>query len=196
MYPVATTRLLEGWNWYDYTAAGFVAIGLYVGLRSGLVESFCRLTTWTMMIAAGLLLYSSVAPWLSTLLAVEADTAKFQAFLATGFLVYLAGRFITRQVVPHVSHRPLPALLDNLGGALLGASAMTMVVVWTSMVLVLGRSAFWHEQVAVRSYWGARIMQQFPALVVTPKKETWQKWWFFGPIERRTEPAPDSKNTR
>lgn len=193
---MAVGALPGSWNWYDYVVAIAVASGVYTGLRTGLLRSVWRAVTWALMTGVGLLLYPSAGPWVRDIFNVGTDAANLQAFLLVGIAVYILCRLGDREITIRLAQRPLPALADNLGGAVVGPLVMAFIVVWASFVLVLMRSRFWHEQVAERSYIGARLVRPFPALATAPKKSVFEQPWFLQPVPRRAEPTPERDGSR
>lgn len=196
MNPITTTAPIS-LNWYDYVVAAVVLYGFYSGLRRGLVHTSLRLVTWALMLVLPLCFYVTAGLWFRDYSGLDGDLSNLVAFQGIAIVVFLCCLAISNNIRYRLSNRKVPAWIDNMGGVLLGAVLMLLVMAWVSIMLSLMRSPFWHEQVAKESCFGYRVVQQFPPVAaMTEKQQKPEQLWFMKPIQRRSEPTPDTKGPR
>jgi uncharacterized membrane protein required for colicin V production len=192
----AATKLPTSWNWYDYIVAVAVLSGFYSGLRAGLVRSVWRVVMWGVMTLVALLLFATLGAGLHDLFGLGTDSANLQAFLIVTLVVYVPCHFAGNAIVSRVSERRLPALVENVGGVLVGPFVMVLVMAWLSIALALTRSPLWHEEAVQYSCFGSRVVQHFPSIAATTEKKQTDKLWFMEPIKRREDPTADGDKSR
>ena len=190
---VIAATLPTSLNWYDYVVLAIVSIGLMMGRRLGILRSLLRMITWLVMSGLALALYPFVGEWLRGLLDVDLDFANLLAFMGITLFISLMSFWACDAIVLRYSrHEPSP-WVDNFGGLLLGGVTAVVITVWLTVGFTLMRSQFWHEQVARDSYFGARVVQQFPRVAEMANKPQPEELWFMRPLHRRADPVHDIK---
>lgn len=192
-----TPPLPETLNWYDYVVAAAVFYGCYNGIRTGVVREFFRVLTWIFVIVVSVICYVPAGTWMKDYSGLDGDLSNLIAFWMISLVTWMFGVWLSDHGMHRWGKRKLYAIVENLGGLLMGAILLVLIMVWTSVAVTLMRSEFWHEQVFRNSCFGARVVQTFPSVAeMAQKKQPAEQLWFMKPIQRREEHTADGYKKR
>jgi membrane protein required for colicin V production len=116
-------------HWLDVTLLALLAIGAGLGFWSGLIMQVARLLSFGLSIYLTFLLNEPVTRLLHERVAPDANVNLLHgiAYIAVFLVVYVA-LFALSRLIYKVAHATKLETLDRIGGAVLGAFKMTLVL--------------------------------------------------------------------
>jgi uncharacterized membrane protein required for colicin V production len=175
---IAQTLITFETHWYDVVVLVVLIIGLWSGMRAGFSREALRAAGLVLGVIIGMDRYAAAGQWLTRYSGLVPERANLAMFVAIVLGVHLIFGFARLAVERWTQDRPLPASLENLGGAVAGLVRMWAFMVAVSVSFCLLQSEFWHEQIGRESRFGRWVVQQFPDLEPVVQKREVETVWF------------------
>ncbi|MGD0649742.1 MAG: CvpA family protein [Verrucomicrobiia bacterium] len=175
-------------NWYDCVVLAALVYGIWSGVITGFSGEIIRVLGLLLMVALALHFYIPAGKWLQGVTGLVEEPANLIAFVAIAVPVYLISLLVRLLVHRRMKKMQFTAAVEDIGGGVAGLLPMVVIMAWLSVILMLTRSPFWHEEIARNSRFGAFVVRQFPAVAAMAEKQFPEKMWFLKDLKRREEP--------
>jgi membrane protein required for colicin V production len=165
-------------HWLDVTLLALLAIGAGLGFWSGLIMQVARLLSFGLSIYLTFLLNEPVTNLLNERLAPDANVNLLHgiAYVAVFFVVYVA-LFALSRLIHKVAHATKLETLDRLGGALLGAFKMTLILAPICFVLARPEPPpLWMEQSKIAPVFAKGLEEAVPENYKKKGEEILNEW--------------------
>lgn len=182
-------------NWYDVVVAVALGYGVWSGIRRGVTGEMLSIVAWVLTVALALFGYEPLGRWLQGKTDWDIELAKLLAFMSIVVAMYLISGALRALFRRRLKQRPLSAMVESVGGAVIGLTRMGIVMAAVTVAVCLTRSEFWREQVGRRSRFGSIVVCLVPDVAEAVSKKVSQEIWFMRELKRPAEPGIESVTT-
>ena len=188
---------MQGVNWYDIVVVVAVLYGLWAGIRAGLTGEIIGVVGLVLMIWLSLQFHTNAGDLLRSLMGwSDVGFSNLVGFAGIAAAVWVLTYIARRKVHERMLKLKLASVVENGGGAFAGMVRMVVVMIFTTVVASLTRSAWLHRHVVNDSRFGSLIAERFPSVKSAVEKSFPEKLWPLGEIKRREEPKIEETETK
>jgi uncharacterized membrane protein required for colicin V production len=183
--------LPAGVNWYDGLVVVALVFGAWTGVRTGLAGEIIRVLGIALALVVGVRFYEPAGDWLKTQTPLDVEVCRLVAFVGLAVMLYSLSLLVRVILARRKKKFTFAAVVENVGGGLIGIIRMGVAMALLTLGLCLIRSPFWHEQVGQKSRFGSFVVARVPSVQATVEKHFPEKSLLFKELKRPGERTID-----
>lgn len=184
-----------GMNWYDLVFIIALVFGAWSGVRTGLAGELIRVLGIVLALVVGIRFFVPAGDWLRTQTPLDVEVCHLIAFVGLAVVVYTLSLLVRVLLKKRKQKLTFAAVVDNVGGGVVGVIRMGAAMAFVTVMLCLIRSPFWHEQLGKQSRFGSFIVAHVPSVQEMVDTHFPEKSILFKELKRPNEPTIDETGT-